>query len=142
MQTTTQTWYSGDWKSKNNVQAPYNGVKIIAESNYDNAKKLVDVTVTFIDFTMNDQGISSTVILDKVNAWYTIPIPEKKGIKPTEPNNDFTITNIYYSDKEEVRLESNDSGIFLRIQFIYGLPYQKREELGFILRIDEFLKEY
>lgn len=142
MQTTIQTWYSGDWRSKNNVQAPYNGVKIIAESNYDNAKKLVDVTVTFIDFTMNNQGISSAVILDKVNTWYTIPIPERKGVEPIETNDDFTITQIQQNTQEEVRLENNDSGIFLRIQFRYGLPHQKREELGFILRIDEFLKEY
>ncbi len=141
MRTTPQTWYSGDWKSKNNEQAPYNGVKIIAESNYDNAKKLVDVTVTFIDFTMNDQGISSTVILDKINTWYSIPIPEKKGVKPTRVNDGFTITQIQQNG-QEVRLESNDSGIFLVIQFTYGLPHQKREEIGFILRINEFLKEY
>ena len=134
-------WYTGDWKNTNSRQVPYNGVMIRASANYGlptsppSARKLVSVDLEVVDYTYNTEGVSSKVELDKTNLWYDIPIPEITESSPTEPNSEFTVKDIYNTGLGKLKLDANTTGIFLNIQFRYGVMHQTREELGYIMKI-------
>lgn len=125
------TWYTGDWDPKgNNLQAPYNGVKIVAMANYAQQKDsqisgdLASVDLQIVDYTYDPDGVSSAVQLTKSTAWYDIPVP----------NQDFSIAGLNNNTLGLVKLDVMPSGIFLSIQFSYGLIAGRREEMGYIMR--------
>ena len=142
-------WYSGDWEQNPNVSEPYNGIQIKAEAEYEPApapksppepptpRKLISLTLDLIDFTMDPEGVSSTVILYKSGIWYDIPIPNNNTVSPPQPNVNFTITNIDLNGLGQVQLTKVTSGLFLQVQFRYGLEHRTREEIGFIMAISE-----
>ncbi|WP_442265504.1 hypothetical protein ACSIGC_14530 [Tenacibaculum sp. ZS6-P6] len=135
---TKKTWYSGDWKQRNNDQIPYNGIKIEATASYNDSNKLDTVTAILTDYTKDPNGISNTVQLNKTNIWYDIPIPIDETIEPPQLNTKFTIEGIYLNgDLGKLQLCRMTTGIYLRVQFRYGEQYRTREELGFILQFDE-----
>lgn len=138
-------WYTGDWKiDSNNLQVPYNGLKIGATAKYSavtsppTSQKLVSVDLVVVDYTYNPQGVTSPVLLYKTGVWFDIPIPTKEGVSPPEENKEFTVVGTDSIDElGKVKLEANSAGIFLNIQFRYGIDTMKREELGFIMKFDE-----
>ena len=141
--TNNQVWYSGDWKQQNNPEVPYNGVQIKATANYSpptsppSSQTLLSVDVEVIDYTLNPNGVSSTVHLSKTGTWYGIPIPENNTVSPPEPNLDFTITSTDGAHLDmQLQLAVTTSGIYLHIQFRYGIDGYM-EELGFIMKFDE-----
>lgn len=143
-----QIWYSGDWRSVNQKQAPYNGIKIETSANYglptndSSPQKLISVDVVVTDYTYDPKGVSSKVTLTEQQIWYDIPFPENNSITPPKPNTDFSVCNCNSDDLPgQLKLESNLPDIFLQIGFRYGLPHNKREEIGYILRFNEFYKE-
>lgn len=139
---TNSSWYSGDWKSKNNIKQPYNGLKIIAKPNYGiptsrpTSQKLVSVDLEIVDYTYSTTGVSSFVIAYKTDIWYEIAIPQNEGVSPPGPNSDFTVIGINNVDLGVVKLEVSPKGIFLNIKFRYGVESRKREELGYIMKFD------
>ncbi len=148
MDTTNDSiWYSGDWKQQNNPEVPYNGVKIIATANYSpitsppSPQTLLSVDVEVIDYTLDPNGVSSTVHLFKTGDWYAIPIPKNIEVSPPEPNTDFTITSTDEAHvDQQLQLAVTTSGIYLQVQFRYGLNTNS-EELGFIMKFDETYPE-
>jgi hypothetical protein len=138
-----QVWYSGDWKKQNNPKEPYNGVQIIATANYNpitsppSPQTLLSVDVEVIDYTKAPNGVSSMVRLYKTGDWYDIPIPENSTESPPVPNADFTITSTDEAHLgKQLQLTVMTSGIYLQVQFRYGLNANS-EELGFIMKFDE-----
>jgi hypothetical protein len=141
--TNDSVWYSGDWKQKNNPEVPYNGIQIIAKANYSQptspptTQTLLSVDVEVVDYTLDPNGVSSTVHLFKTGDWYDIPIPENNEVSPPEPNTDFTITSTDEAHLgKQLQLTITTSGIYLNIQFRYGV-HAYNEELGFIMKFDE-----
>jgi hypothetical protein len=141
--TNNQVWYTGDWKQQNNPQEPYNGVQIKAKANYSpltsppSSQTLVSIDVEVVDYTKAPNGVSSTVHLTKTSTWYAIPIAENNGASPPEPNRDFTITSIDGAHVgKQLQLAVTTSGIYLNIQFRYGVQAYS-QELGFIMKFDE-----
>ncbi|KIX21465.1 hypothetical protein SY27_07075 [Flavobacterium sp. 316] len=139
-----KTWYSGDWNTgKDNNTPPYNGIKITAKANYNvpvdesSTQSLTSVDLEIADYTYDINGVSSYVSLSEANTWYTIPIPENTNVSPSEPNSNFTITGIDTTKLGNVELNSNVAGLFVNIEFKYGAENEKREELGFIMKIEE-----
>ena len=135
------TWYTGDWRfDGNNLQAPYNGLKIVATANYSEktnpptARKLVSVDLEVVDYTYNPNGVSSSLQLTKSTVWYPIPIPADTTVSPTEPNMEFTVVGIGGNTLGSVRLDVTPRGSYLNIQFAYGPTSRKREEIGYIMR--------
>jgi hypothetical protein len=146
--TNNQVWYSGDWKQQNNPEVPYNGVQIKATSNYSSptspptSQTLVSVAIEVIDYTKSPNGVSSTVHLSKTGIWYGIPIPENNAVSPPQPNDDFTITSTDgVHQGKQLQLTVTSSGIYLNIQFRYGVQ-ANNEELGFIMKFDETYTEW
>nr|WP_294862292.1 hypothetical protein [uncultured Fluviicola sp.] len=134
--TQEQTWYSGDWnRSGNNVNPPYNGLKILAVSIYETNEnpttvgKLISIDLTVTDFTYDPAGLSSTFTISKTGMWSEIPIP-------TDNNSRFTVASINNDGPGIVRLDVMPSGIFLNIQFQYGIKNMTREVIGYIMRFD------
>jgi len=138
----TKSWYSGDWKPINNLQVPYNGLKISASPNYGlatsppTAQKLVSVLIEVVDYTYDQNGVSSQLTLIK-GGWNDIPIPQDTSLSPPEPNSKFTVSGVNNSDLGQIQLETTSGGIYLNIQFCYGPINKKREELGFIMKFSE-----
>lgn len=140
-------WYSGDWKQVNNLQEPYNGIQIKAKANYSpttsppSSQVLISVDVEVVDFTKDPKGVSSTVNLSTTDVWYDIPIPENNEVSPPQTNLDFTVISTDEAHLGKLlQLAATTSGIFLNIQFRYGLN-ANTEELGFIMKIDETYTE-
>lgn len=132
--TKEQVWYSGDWKtSGSNLYPPYNGLKILAVSTYETTEnplikgKLMSIDLTITDFTYDVNGISSTFTVSKTGMWYEIPFP-------MNDNKKFTVSSVNGGGPGVVRIVEEPSGIFLFIQFRYGLESMKREEIGYIMR--------
>lgn len=164
-------WYTGDWKSKMNDQAPYNGLQIKAKANYSvptvppSTQNLMSVELDIIDFTKDKEGVTSKVKINKVGSWYDILIPEKKKVTDKEtdkktdketdkeieevtekqigkqPNLDFTVVGIHNNTLGQVKLDHNPNGIYLNIQFRYGLTGRKREEIGYVMKFDSILND-
>lgn len=131
-------WHSGDWRKNANPEAPYNGIEIKVRPNYAPTSpfNLSTVDVKVIDYTYNPKGIESEVTLIKKDEWYPIPIPEIKEEGLSKSNHEFTVKGIYnIEDNGLLKLENTTTGIYLNIQFRYGMSHG--EELGFIMRIDE-----
>lgn len=129
--TQTNTWYTGDWNPYgNNPDVPYNGIKIVATANYARQTNsqisgdLVSIDLQIVDYTNDPNGISSDFQLTKSAMWYDIPIPTKN----------FTVTGVNGTGLGLVKLDVMSSGIFLNIQFSYGIVNRKREEMGYIMR--------
>ncbi|MCX2763687.1 hypothetical protein [Aquimarina muelleri] len=140
-------WYTGDWKQQNNKEIPYNGVQIRARANYTpvtsppSSQKLDSVDLEVVDFTKNPEGVSSSIVIYKTGVWFDIPIPENNTVSPPQPNTDFTVMGIDYTGLGKLQLEATTTGIFLNIQFRYGIQSRSREELGFIMKISEVYNE-
>ncbi len=172
-------WYTGDWKSKMNDQAPYNGLQIKATAKYSeptvppSTQNLMSVELDIIDFTKDKEGVSSKVKIKKVGSWHDILIPEKKkgtdketdkktdkktdkeAVKETDeetdevtekqigkqPNLDFTVVGINNNTLGQVKLDHNSNGIYLNIQFRYGLTGRKREEIGYVMKFDSIYND-
>lgn len=138
----TKIWYSGDWKPINNLQVPFNGLKICATTNYGpatsppTAQKLLSVLIEIVDYTKDENGVSSQLTLS-TGGWNNIPIPRDTSLSPPGPNPKFTVSGVNNSDLGQIQLETTSSGIFLNIQFCYGAIDKKREELGFIMKFSE-----
>lgn len=131
-------WHSGDWRNNANTEAPYNGIEIKVNANYAPTSpfNLTSVAVKVIDYTNNPDGIESDVILVKKDEWYPIPIPEIKDETSSKANPEFTVKGIYsLEDNGLLRLDNTTTGIYLNIQFRYGIL--NGEELGFITKIEE-----
>lgn len=121
-ESTTQVWKSGDWRPTSLNKPPYNGIKIEGTPKYDARNHLLSVQVVFIDYTYDPQGLTSELSeLTREDRWVSIPFSDRASL-PVEGT--FTI-------KGEVRLESEFTGVYLRIHLTYGL--ESREELGFIM---------
>lgn len=148
MSTTNKNiWYTGDWKQQNSPKAPYNGVQIRAKANYSavtsppTPQKLVSLDLDVVDFTKDPNGVSSNVTIYKTGVWYDIPIPENKLVSPPEPNSDFTVISIDFTSLGQLQLYTTTTGVYLNIQFRYGLKDKTREELGFIMKVSEVYHE-
>ncbi|CAM1342087.1 hypothetical protein [Tenacibaculum amylolyticum] len=134
-------WYSGNWRQKNNDTIPYNGIKIKATPHYNNSNELDSVTAIVIDFTKVPDGVSSTVQLSTTGTWYDISIPMDDSTEPPQPNNDFTVIGIDSADDlGKLQLYLTTTGVYLRVQFQYGLKHARHQELGFILQFDVSLE--
>lgn len=139
--TKNNIWYSGDWKLHNNNTIPYNGIKIEATADYNNSNNLDTVTAIVTDYTLVPNGISSTVQLSRAGTWYDITIPINETTEPPQPNTDFTVKGIDLNDSlGKLQLYMTATGVYLRVQFRYGLEHRTREELGFILQFDTSLE--
>lgn len=138
----TKSWYTGDWKQINNLQAPYNGLKISATANYGPGaslptdRKPVSVLIEVVDYTYDQNGISSELILTK-GSWNYIPIPQDTSLLPPESNSKFTVSGIGNSALGKIQLVTYYNGIFLQVEFCYGPTNGKREELGFIMNFSD-----
>lgn len=133
------TWHSGDWNAAgNNPQPPYNGLQISAVANYSSPPSvaLLSVDVMFTDFTYDPNGVSSTVTLFQPGSWQPIPIPVNDKALPQEPDPNFTVCGNLPSEPGMIRLDPQLSGLFLNVQFRYGVKDFLREEIGYILKID------
>lgn len=131
-------WHSGDWRNNANTEAPYNGIEIRIKANYAALSpfNLSTVDVKIIDYTYTPDGVESDIILTKRDEWYTIPIPEIKDETVSKANPEFTVKGIFnLEDNGLLKLENTTTGIYLNIQFRYGIL--NGEELGFIARIEE-----
>lgn len=138
----TDIWYSGDWKPVNSPVAPYNGVTISATANYSPvtsppvSRSLVSVDVVVTDYTCNAAGVSSPVSLYKSGITYYIPIPVDDTVSPPHPNEQFTVSGVEGIGFGQLSLDSNSGGLYLNIQFSYGMGLNKREELGYIMKFE------
>jgi len=136
-------WYSGDWKNRgNHDHIPYNGIKISTTANYapsslSSVQKLVSVAVEVIDYTYDILGVSSKIAPLKPGIWTDIPIPMNNETLPPELNSEFTIISIDNTGLGKLKLDVTTGGIFLNIKFRYGITGKKRDEIGYILKIEE-----
>ena len=135
-------WHSGDWNYSGNYNhIPYNGVKIVTTANYapssSSIQKLVSVTVEVIDYTYDILGVSSKIESLKTGVWTDIPIPINNETIPPELNSEFTIISTNNIGLGKLKLEVTTGGIFLNINFRYGITGKKRDEIGYILKIEE-----
>ncbi|OXA87296.1 hypothetical protein [Flavobacterium hercynium] len=135
-------WYSGDWKNRgNHDHIPYNGIKISTTANYatssSSVQKLVSVAVEVIDYTYDILGVSSKIAPLKPGIWTDIPIPMNNETLPPELNSEFTIIGTDNIGLGKLKLEVMKGGMFLNIKFRYGITGKKRDEIGYILHIEE-----
>ncbi|WP_264551859.1 hypothetical protein [Flavobacterium sp. N2038] len=130
-------WHSGDWNYNNNGNGnklANNGIKIIANANYISSARLIDtqklvsVFVEVIDYSCNTNGVSCKTELLKPSTWYDIQIPEK--------NEEFTIVGIE-KGLGKIKLDVNTAGVYLEIQFKYGLTESTQNTLGYIMKFEE-----
>lgn len=141
------TWYTGDWKINGNKSVPYNGISITAAANYSpitsppTSQKLISINLDITDFTLDKDGVSSTVSLEKTQVWYDIPLPQKPNSSPPVDDPNFTVSGSDNDTLGKVMLDHNLGGVFLNIQFCYGVTHSKREEIGFIMKFDELFTQ-
>lgn len=130
-------WHSGDWNYNNNGNGnklANNGIKIIANANYISSARLIDtqklvsVFVEVIDYSCNTEGVSCTIELLETSTWYDIQIPEK--------NEEFNVVGIE-KGLGKLKLDVNTAGVYLEIQFKFGLAGSTKNELGYIMKFDE-----
>ncbi len=125
-----QVWRSGDWRKRPNKEAPYNGIEISGTPMYDENGFLISIAVTFIDYTLDKQGVKSTIPELTISAGrvdITAPIVQTSPpSSPPKDSSDFTI-------KGKVSLESTGAKVCLRIQLSYGLEHLRREEIGYVM---------
>lgn len=140
--TKTYTWYTGDWKPINNPVSPYNGVSISAVANYvpptspPTSQSFFSLDLTVTDYTYDPNGVSSTLTIYPKGDWASIPVPMNDTVSPPAPNARFTVAGLEPGTLGKIRIETNASGMYVEIQFSYGIPDMTREELGFIMKID------
>ncbi len=131
-ETNTQTWTSGDWKKRSRTKPPYNGIKIQTKTVYDNEDKFSSVSVSFIDFTNNVNGVSSIIPeLTLEEGWANIPKATISSPPSSPPSglSAFTVNG-------KVKLSEELSGIYLRIHLYYGVEHAQREEIGYIIKFN------
>jgi hypothetical protein len=130
-------WHSGNWNynlNDNDKKLANNGIKIIANANYISSARLIDtqklvsVFVEVIDYSCNTNGVSCKTELLKPSTWYDIQIPEK--------NEEFTLVGIE-KGLGKVKLDVNTAGVYLEIQFKFGLAGSTKNELGYIMKFEE-----
>lgn len=139
-------WHTGDWKEPGSDKPPYNGVKIEANATYSKATspptaqvfRSVDLKVT--DYTRDKNGVSSVVTLDQTGRWYDIKIPKNEHVSPPLPNRLFTVCGIHLNTLGRIRLDVLSAGIYVNIEFRFGMGDRKREEIGYIMKIDKVKK--
>lgn len=127
---TPQVWQSGDWSKRPNKEIPYNGIEISGLPEYDENSALVSVTVTLTDYTLDEQGVASSILGLTVAAGSVsifAPTEQTSPVSsPPRPNPDFTIEG-------DVALEPSGSDVCLRIRLSYGLEHMRREEIGYVM---------
>lgn len=115
----TKVWKSGDFLDTPRNAPPYNGLEITGTYTPDADGTVDRVKVTFTDYTLVKDGLSSVIPALTVGDGWT-DVPPAAG-------DDFTVVG-------QVRIQVEPNGRFLRIRLSYGRSHV-RDELGFIFQL-------
>jgi hypothetical protein len=146
----THTWYTGDWKTYPiATQAPYNGVAITAVAHYNNpgvpgaVQQLVSVDLQIVDYTNEKEGAATSLNLSLMDTWYAIPPPDA-AVPVTDPTlqvpaipDPAAVTVL----SGKVKLDTTSNGMYLNVEFCYGITGRVRGELGYIMKIDRVFQD-